>query len=535
MRRGYMRVSTKEQQFNRQLNRLKEVGVEKYYYEKASGRTLQRKEYQRLMDELQPGDVVIITDMTRISRNTRDLLGIIESIRTKEAAIKSLDDPWLDTTDANPFQDFLITVMAGLAELERRLTVQRINEGLDAARAAGRIGGRPSITTDQINLAFELYRSGQSIREICAAAQISRSTFYNYKRSHTMKKGKTPEEKKAEMAELIDKLEQGVKEVFSSGRYENYLKVMSQFHQYSVNNTVLIWRQRPDATKVAGYTTWQKLKRQVRKGEKGIRIMAPSPYRVQMEVEQLDPVTQKPLTDNNGNVKTQIKETTIPAYKPVSVFDISQTDGEPLPEITHLLTGDITHYDEVMAALQTISPYPINFEHIPGSTNGYCDYMLERIVVDAENPPAQQIITAIHEISHAVMHASAFAENRTLSSLDKQTREVEAESVAYIVATHYGLDTSEYSFGYVASWSRGKELKELQASLNNIQEHAQQMIEQLDELFQDLQLEQTIQPEEKPSLAQEIQKIKAEQQTEKPTKNQNEPPPKKQKKSGMER
>lgn len=526
---GYIRVSTKDQKTDRQLDLLTAAGVSKIYTEKQSGKTItNRKEFEKMMNELQPGDVVVVTDLTRISRNTVDLLNIVSDLKCKDAYLKSLDSPWLDLSQNTPFQELLITFMAGLSQFERRLISQRVSEGLYAAKLQGRVGGRPTIDNDKIQFAFELYQSGHSVREICAKAQISRSSFYNYKKEGfalATKKFKTAEERKAELTDLTDRLQQGVKDIFASERYAAYLNTMSKFHHYSTNNSLLIYLQMPDASCVAGYTTWQKLNRQVRKGETSIHIIAPTPYTTVKTVQVIDPITQKPKIDQTGKPITEEKETTIMPFKSVSVFDISQTDGEPLPEIASVIDDPIDHFDEIMDALKQVSPYPIDLQPIPGSTNGYCDYINERIVVDINNPPAQQIKTAIHEIAHATMHATAVQKKFSTDKLqDRSTVEVEAESIAFIVSAHYGLDTSDYSFGYVASWSKDKELKELQASLSTIQNHAQQIIDQLDGLLLDLQQKQEITQDilftdGKKSLTAEIHNIKQEQKEQQAQKN----------------
>ena len=526
MNRGYIRVSTKDQRYERQLHRLKNAGVEAYYCEKASGKSMQRKEFDRMMGDLQPGDVVIITDMTRISRNTRDLLGIIETIRIKQAAIKSIDDPWLDTTDANPFQDFLITVMAGLAELERRLTVQRINEGLAAARAAGRIGGRPKVKDDIIQNALTLHQIGIPIKKICELTLISRSTLYNYirtaKNTLTPSGGTAPpavfsanaNEKDDIMATdvktLTEKLEQSIKDIFNDQGFKDYLKTMSIFHNYSYRNIALIKNQCPDATCVSGFTTWKKLDRYVKKGEKGIGILAPIPLKTNTKVNNPDPQT--------GEMVTQEAEQIRMHFKVVYVYDVSQTDGAPLPALPNAatpieLTGDVPQFDQIIDALRQVSPYPINFEAIKDGqhqANGYCDNLNHVIVIDDSLSNAMKVKTCIHEVAHARMHAA------NLSMSNRRTKEVEAESVAYVVTNHYGIDSSDYSFAYVAGWSSSQELRELKASLQHIQAESQKLIEDLDTVFKELKLTQTLEQDapqnaQKPSLKETLLDIKADQ------------------------
>lgn len=522
--RGYIRVSTKDQRYERQLHRLKDAGVEAYYCEKASGKSMQRKEFDRMMGDLQPGDVVIITDMTRISRNTRDLLSIIETIRIKQAAIKSIDDPWLDTTAANPFQDFLITVMAGLAELERRLTVQRINEGLAAARAAGRIGGRPKIKDDIIQSALTLHQIGVPIKKICELTRISRSTLYNYIR--TAKNTLTPTGGTAppavfsanakddimatDVKTLTDKLEQSIKDIFNDQGFKDYLKTMSIFHNYSYRNIALIKNQCPDATCVAGFTTWKKLDRYVKKGEQGIGILAPIPLKTNVKVNNPDPKT--------GEMVTQEAEQIRMHFKVVYVYDVSQTDGAPLPALPNAatpieLTGDVPQFDQIIDALRQVSPYPINFEAIKDGqhqANGYCDNLNHVIVIDDSLSNAMTVKTCIHEVAHARMHAA----NLSGQQNNRRTKEVEAESVAFVVTNHYDIDSSDYSFAYVAGWSSGQELRELKASLQHIQTESQKLIEDLDKVFKELKLTQTEtleQNAQKSSIKEALEDISADQ------------------------
>lgn len=301
----------------------------------------------------------------------------------------------------------------------------------------------------------------------------------------------TSENQKDRLKEITDRLEQGILEVFESERYKEYLRVMSKFHHYSFNNTILIALQKPDASLIAGFNAWKNTHgRTVKKGEKGIRIIAPAPFKVKQETEKLDPKTNMPLVGADGNAITEEKEITIPAYKVVSVFDVSQTEGKELPSIgVDELTGDVSQYEDFFTALKKASPVPIALEHIEGSSHGYYHLAEKRIAIDDNMSELQTLKTAIHEIAHAKLHdidlnaPKEEKENRP----NQRTREVEAESVAYTVCQHYGLDTSDYSFGYVAGWSSGKELSELKGSLETIRLAASELIDSIDGHFKELQ------------------------------------------------
>ena len=247
---------------------------------------------------------------------------------------------------------------------------------------------------------------------------------------------------------------------------------MSKFHNYSFNNTLLIAMQKPDASLIAGFTAWKnQFQRNVKKGEKGIKIIAPSPFKIKQEMEKIDPQTQKPVIGRDGKPVTEEKEITIPAYKVVSVFDVSQTEGKELPDIAvDALTGDVEQYSDFFAALEKTSPVPIGFEKIEGGAHGYYHLEDKRIALDEGMSELQTLKTAIHEIAHAKLHDidRNAPKDEQQPRVDRRTREVEAESVAYTVCQHYGLDTSDYSFGYVAGWSSGRELAELKSSLETI-------------------------------------------------------------------
>ena len=300
----------------------------------------------------------------------------------------------------------------------------------------------------------------------------------------------TSEKPAEKLKEITDRLEQGITELFDSERYREYLRVMSKFHNYSFNNTLLIAMQKPDASLVAGFSAWKNnFGRNVIKGQKGIKIIAPSPYKVKQEMKKIDPHTQQPIIGKDGKPVTEEKEITIPAYTVVSVFDVSQTEGRELPDIAvNELTGDVERYRDFFAALEKTSPVPIGFEQIPGSSHGYYHLEDKRIAIDEGMSEIQTLKTAIHEIAHAKLHDIDLnaPENEQQPRIDRRTREVEAESVAYTVCQHYGLDTSDYSFGYVAGWSSGRELSELKSSLETIRSAAAEIINSIDETLAEL-------------------------------------------------
>ena len=330
----------------------------------------------------------------------------------------------------------------------------------------------------------------------------------------------TSEKPAEKLKEITDRLEQGITELFESERYKEYLRVMSKFHNYSFNNTLLIAMQKPDASLVAGFSAWKNnFGRNVMKGQKGIKIIAPSPYKVKQEVEKIDPHTQQPIIGKDGKPVTEEKEIKIPAYKVVSVFDVSQTEGKELPDIAvDELTGDVERYRDFFAALEKTSPVPIGFEQIPGSSHGYYHLEDKRIAIQEGMSELQTLKTAIHEIAHAKLHDIDLnaPENEQQPRATRRTREVEAESVAYTVCQHYGLDTSDYSFGYVAGWSSGRELSELKSSLETIRSAAAEIINSIDETLAELSKvqdkEQTAgqeQPDKEETAAPEQQKPEA--------------------------
>ena len=287
------------------------------------------------------------------------------------------------------------------------------------------------------------------------------------------------------MKEITDRLETGIQQLFDSDRYKAYLTTMAKFHNYSFNNTLLIAMQ--GGQLVAGFNKWKDtFHRTVKKGEKGIKILAPAPYKVKQKMEKLDE-QGKPILDKDGKPLTEEKTVQIPAFKVVSVFDVSQTEGEPLPSIAvDELSGSVQDYQDFFKALEQTSPVPIGFEDIEGGAHGYFHLLDNRIAIQEGMSQLQTIKTAIHEIAHAKLHAIDPNDPEQANRPDSRTREVQAESVAYAVCQHYGLDTSEYSFGYVAGWSSGRELAELKASLEIIRSAAHELISALDEHLAEL-------------------------------------------------
>ena len=286
------------------------------------------------------------------------------------------------------------------------------------------------------------------------------------------------------MKEITDRLEQGILGIYESDRYADYLRTMSKFHDYSLNNTILIAMQGGNLVK--GYKQWEKeFDRHVKPGEKAIKILAPAPFTVKKQVEKIDPDTQKPVFDKNGKAVTEEKEIQIPAFRVVSVFDVSQTEGKELPDLgIKELTGDVEQYQDFFAALEKTSPFAMGFEALSGSIKGRCNYEEKCILINEGMDELQNIKTAIHEIAHATLHD---IDKDAPERPDRRTREVQAESVAYAVCQHYGLDTSDYSFGYIAGWSSGKELAELKGSLETIRSTAANLIDTIDGHFAEIQ------------------------------------------------
>ena len=302
---------------------------------------------------------------------------------------------------------------------------------------------------------------------------------------------------KQKVQEITEKLEQGIKELFESEKYKTYLNTMSKFHNYSFNNTMLIAMQKPDATLVAGFKAWQKnFDRHVKKGEKGIRILAPAPYKIKEERDNIDPVTQELLLDKDGNPQKEEVEITIPAFRAVSVFDVAQTDGKPIPELAAKeLLSDVEGYQDMIRAVEAISPVPIELEEIAGDSKGYYDREAKRIAVQENMSESQTLKTMIHEVAHSKLHSKEVEQDEQMRK-DRNTKEVEAESIAYTVCQHFGVDTSDYSFGYIAGWSSGRDTKELRASMDTIRRTASELITGIEEQLQEIQRNREVSQEQ---------------------------------------
>ena len=284
-------------------------------------------------------------------------------------------------------------------------------------------------------------------------------------------------------------IEQGIKELFESEKYMRYLSVMSRFHRYSVNNTMLIYMQKPDATLVAGYNKWKnQFERHVKRGEHGITIIAPTPFKKKIEEQKLDPDTKAPILDAEGKAIMEEREVEIPMFRPVKVFDVSQTDGKPLPELASSLSGNVQNYEAFMEALRRSAPVPLSVEPMAANMDGYFSPDQQRIAIRAGMSEVQTVSAAVHEIAHSKLHNYAKAQEEAARAGDKEppkkkdrnTEEVEAESISYAVCQYYGIQTGENSFGYIANWSQGKELPELRASLETINKAAGELIADID-------------------------------------------------------
>ena len=284
-------------------------------------------------------------------------------------------------------------------------------------------------------------------------------------------------------------IEQGIKELFESEKYMRYLSVMSRFHRYSVNNTMLIYMQKPGATLVAGYNKWKnQFERHVKKGEHGITIIAPTPFKKKIEEQKLDPDTKAPILDAEGKAVMEEREVEIPMFRPVKVFDVSQTDGKPLPELASTLSGSVQNYEAFMEALRRSAPVPLSVEPMAANMDGYFSPDQQRIAIRAGMSEVQTVSAAVHEIAHSKLHNYAKAQEEAARAGDKEppkkkdrnTEEVEAESISYAVCQYYGIQTGENSFGYIANWSQGKELPELRASLETINKAAGELIADID-------------------------------------------------------
>ena len=311
------------------------------------------------------------------------------------------------------------------------------------------------------------------------------------------------------LQEITAGIEQGIKELFESDKYRRYLSVMSRFHRYSVNNTMLIYMQRPDATLVAGYNKWKnQFSRHVKRGEHGITIIAPTPYKKKIEEQKLDPDTKAPMLDKDGKVIMEEKEIEIPLFRPVKVFDVGQTDGKPLPELASSLSGNVQNYEVFMEALRRSAPVPIEFEPMDANMDGYFSSDQQRIAIREGMSEVQTVSAAVHETAHSKLHNYAKAQEEAARAGDKEppqkkdrnTEEVEAESISYAVCQYYGIQTGENSFGYIASWSQGKELPELRASLETINKAAGELITDIDRHYKAICKERgidlTAQPEQ---------------------------------------
>lgn len=290
---------------------------------------------------------------------------------------------------------------------------------------------------------------------------------------------------KERIKEITAGIEKGIMELFESDRYRNYLTTMSRFHKYSLNNVMLIHAQRPDATLVAGFSKWKNsFGRHVKKGEKGIQILAPTPYKIKVDKEKLDPDTKLPMLDDEGKPITEEKEVTIPMFKVVSVFDVAQTEGKPLPQISFSLTGDVAQYEVFMEALRRTSQVPITIEPMGPGMDGYFHLEKQAIFLREGMSQVQTVCAAIHEMAHSRLHnyekmTELADDGETIlvpGEKDRNTEEVEAESISYAVCQYFGIETADNSFGYIASWSQGKELKELRASLETINKTSSELI-----------------------------------------------------------
>jgi len=305
-----------------------------------------------------------------------------------------------------------------------------------------------------------------------------------------MKNKKTTKDRQEVLKDLTEQLEKSIQDFMESEKYKTFLSSMAKFHNYSLNNQILIAVQKPDSTLCAGYTTWQKQNRYVKKGEKGIRIICPAPYKKEYLKDVIDKTTGKPELLPDGKAKQEIVQKVIPFFKVGYVYDISQTEGQPLPEIADILEGDL---DEVLKSLKEamlqVSPVPVRFQPIDGEANGFYSPAAGEIVVDSTLSEKQSLKTLIHETAHALLHNPETASSQST----RETKEVEAESVAYVVCQYFGLDTSDYSFGYIAGWSSGKGTPELKASLETIRETSNGIITKTEQILAaKTTLEQTV-------------------------------------------
>ena len=298
---------------------------------------------------------------------------------------------------------------------------------------------------------------------------------------------KMNEPKKDRLKEITDSLEQGIKDLFSSGKYAEYLRTMSNFHSYSYNNILLIHSQKPNATLVAGFNKWKdKFSRHVKKGEKGIQIIAPVVYKRKVEEIKTDPDTGAPILDKDGNAIIEEKEVQSARFKVVSVFDVSQTDGKPLPQLADELKGDVKHFDEFVEALKRSAPVPVEFKPMQESMDGYFSNSEQKIAIREGMSEVQTVCALVHEIAHSKLHNTAILNETEENQKNNRTQEVEAESISYAVCQYYGIETSENSFGYIAAWSKDKELSELKASLDTISKTSNELINDIDRNFREI-------------------------------------------------
>lgn len=336
---------------------------------------------------------------------------------------------------------------------------------------------------------------------------------------------------KDRLREITENIETGIKELFESDKYRQYLSTMSRFHRYSLNNTMLIYMQKPDATLVAGFNKWvNQFERHVKKGEHGITIIAPTPFKKKFEEQKLDPDTKAPMLDKEGKIVTEEKEVEIPMFRPVKVFDVSQTDGKPLPQLASDLAGNVAQFDAFMEALRRTSSVPITVQPIHDGSDGYFSLTDQRIAIREGMSEVQTVSAAVHEIAHSLLHnrekerMAAAAGDETKAPpkpKDRHTEEVEAESISYAVCQYYGIQTGENSFGYIATWSNGKELPELKASLETINKTASGLITDIDRHFVEICKERgidlTAQPEQ-PAVTQDAHLLPVQDNSPEPVK-----------------
>ena len=300
-----------------------------------------------------------------------------------------------------------------------------------------------------------------------------------------------PGKNREQLKEITDRIEAGIRDIFESGdmeKYRNYLRTMSRFHNYSLNNQALIHLQRPDATLVAGYNRWRdKFSRHVLRGEKGITIIAPTPYKKKIEQEKLDPDTKLPILDADGKIVTEEKEIEIPMFRPVKVFDYAQTDGKPLPERVASpvanLTGSVENYEAFMEALRRSSPVPVEVKPLSADVDGYFSPKSQSITLREGMSEVQTVSAAVHEIAHAKLHNYALQQPEERRHKSRNTEEVEAESISFMVCAYFGIETGANSFGYVATWSKNAELPEFRASLDTIGKTANGIITDVEKHF----------------------------------------------------